>query len=74
MKLLAAEKPLPRQVHPTRQQAEEGYRREATAGISLTDPTRNFRDSSHKPEVLYALTPVRDDVRFPAGGGHPRVS
>jgi len=57
MKLLAAEKPLSLQVHPTRQQAEEGYRREATAGISPTDPTRNYRDSSHKPEMLYALTP-----------------
>lgn len=57
MKLLAADKPLSLQVHPTREQAEEGYRREEAAGLAPTDPTRNYRDSAHKPEMLYALTP-----------------
>jgi len=56
MKLLAAGQPLSLQVHPTREQAEEGYRREDAAGIPLTDPTRNYRDDAHKPEMLYALT------------------
>ena len=56
MKLLAAGQPLSLQVHPTRGQAEEGYRREEAAGIRLNDPTRNYRDSEHKPEMLYALT------------------
>jgi mannose-6-phosphate isomerase len=57
MKLLAVDKPLSLQVHPTREQAEEGYRREDEAGLSLTDPSRDYRDRAHKPEVLYALTP-----------------
>lgn len=57
MKLLAAGQPLSLQVHPTREQAEEGYRREDAAGIPLNDPTRNYRDRQHKPEMLYALTP-----------------
>ena len=57
MKFLAADTPLSLQVHPTLEQAEEGYRREAAAGIKPTDPTRNYRDSAHKPEMLYALTP-----------------
>jgi mannose-6-phosphate isomerase len=57
MKLLAADKPLSLQVHPTREQAEEGYRREDEAGIPLTDPSRNYRDSAHKPELLFALAP-----------------
>lgn len=57
MKLLAAGQPLSLKVHPTREQAERGYDREDAAGIPLSDPTRNFRDRSHKPEMLYALTP-----------------
>lgn len=57
LKFLAAGQPLSLQVHPTREQAEEGYRREDAAGIPLGDPTRNYRDRAHKPEMLYALTP-----------------
>lgn len=56
MKLLAAAEPLSLQVHPTRAQAHEGFQRENAAGIALTDPTRNYRDDGHKPEMLYALT------------------
>jgi mannose-6-phosphate isomerase len=56
MKLLAVDKPLSLQVHPTREQAEEGYCREDEAGLSLTDLSRDYRDRAHKPEVLYALT------------------
>jgi mannose-6-phosphate isomerase len=57
IKLLAVDKALSLQVHPTRQQAEEGYRREHETGLPPTDPSRNYRDSAHKPELLYALTP-----------------
>lgn len=56
MKFLAAANPLSLQVHPTRAQAQEGYLRENAAGIMATDPTRNYRDKGHKPEMLYALT------------------
>ncbi|MBK5248054.1 MAG: hypothetical protein JJE50_01270 [Actinomycetales bacterium] len=48
MKLLAAGQPLSLQVHPTGEQAEEGYRREVAVGIPLNDPTRNYRDSQHR--------------------------
>lgn len=57
MKLLAVDRPLSLQIHPTREQAAEGYRREDEAGLSPTDPSRNYRDSAHKPELLFALTP-----------------
>jgi mannose-6-phosphate isomerase len=57
LKFLAAGQPLSLQVHPTREQAEEGYEREDAAGIPLGDPRRNYRDRAHKPEMLYALTP-----------------
>lgn len=57
MKLLAVDKPLSLQIHPTREQAEEGYRRESEAGPPPTDPSRNYRDSAHKPGLLFALTP-----------------
>lgn len=56
VKFLAAGQPLSLQVHPTRAQAEEGYLREDAAGIPVNDPTRNYRDREHKPEMLYALS------------------
>ncbi len=57
LKLLAADRPLSLQVHPTREQAAAGFRAEDAAGIAPDDPSRNYRDSEHKPEMLYALTP-----------------
>lgn len=56
LKILAAEKSLSIQVHPDRKQATEGYQREETAGIPLSAPERNYRDCSHKPECICALT------------------
>jgi mannose-6-phosphate isomerase len=56
LKLLAAGTPLSLQVHPSPGQAADGYRREGAAGLAPTDPNRNYRDRSHKPEMLYALT------------------
>lgn len=57
MKLLAADSPLSLQVHPTRADAEDGFRREELAQVALDDPSRCYRDRSHKPEMLYALGP-----------------
>lgn len=57
MKVLAASQALSIQVHPTREQAEEGYAREDAAGIPRDAPDRNYRDANHKPELLCALTP-----------------
>ncbi|OKL53261.1 mannose-6-phosphate isomerase, class I [Bowdeniella nasicola] len=56
MKLIAPAKPLSLQVHPNLTQAREGFKREEAAGIALDDPTRNYRDPNHKPELVIALT------------------
>jgi mannose-6-phosphate isomerase len=55
VKVLAADEPLSLQAHPSAEQAAEGYLREEQLGIPLTSPVRNYRDTSHKPELLVAL-------------------
>ncbi|WP_428342014.1 mannose-6-phosphate isomerase, class I [Mycobacterium sp.] len=55
VKVLAADEPLSLQAHPSAAQAAEGYRREERLGIPLNSPVRNYRDASHKPELLVAL-------------------
>lgn len=57
LKVLAAERPLSLQAHPTRAQAEEGFDREEARGVPLTAPHRCYRDRNHKPELVCALTP-----------------
>ncbi|MFL7048612.1 mannose-6-phosphate isomerase, class I [Vibrio cyclitrophicus] len=56
LKILAADKALSIQVHPSKKQAEEGYSKEEQAGIPLTAGNRNYKDSNHKPELVYAIT------------------
>ncbi len=58
-KILAAAAPLSIQAHPDEDQARKGFARENRQGIPLDAPHRNYRDSSHKPEILCALTPFR---------------
>lgn len=55
-KILAAERPLSIQAHPSQAQAAEGFARENELGIALDDPQRNYRDASHKPELICALS------------------
>jgi mannose-6-phosphate isomerase len=55
LKVLAADEPLSLQAHPSATQAAEGYRREQRLGIPINSPVRNYRDASHKPELLVAL-------------------
>src|SRR5262249_56101593 len=43
------------QAHPRAEQAIEGYLREEKLGIPVSSPVRNYRDTSHKPELLVAL-------------------
>lgn len=57
LKVLAADEPLSLQAHPSATQAVEGYLREEKLGIPVSSPVRNYRDTSHKPEVLVALQP-----------------
>lgn len=55
-KVLSAEQALSVQVHPSKAQAEEGFAAENAQGKALADPTRNYKDDNHKPELLVALT------------------
>ncbi|ORV10120.1 mannose-6-phosphate isomerase, class I [Mycobacterium celatum] len=57
VKVLAADEPLSLQAHPSAEQAAEGYLREERLGIPINSPIRNYRDKSHKPELLVALHP-----------------
>ncbi len=59
MKVLAAERPLSIQAHPSKLQAEKGFARENRLGLALDSPLRNYRDDNHKPELICALTPFR---------------
>jgi mannose-6-phosphate isomerase len=55
LKVLAAAKPLSLQAHPSRKQAEEGFRREEEAGIPIDAGHRLYKDDWPKPEMLCAL-------------------
>ncbi len=57
VKVLAADEPLSLQAHPSSAQAVEGFARENRAGIPVSSPVRNYRDPSHKPELIVALEP-----------------
>ena len=59
VKILSAERALSIQVHPNPQQAKDGFHFEQAQGIAVDDPKRNYKDSSHKPEALIALTPFQ---------------
>jgi mannose-6-phosphate isomerase len=56
MKVLAADRALSIQVHPTLDQARDGFARDEAAGILEDAPERNYKDPNHKPELLCALT------------------
>jgi mannose-6-phosphate isomerase len=56
LKVLAVEKALSIQVHPSREQAEAGYRAENDRGLAPGDRSRNYVDDWPKPEILCALT------------------
>jgi len=56
-KILAAAEPLSIQAHPDSRRAREGFAEDEAAGIPIDAPNRRYRDRSHKPELLVALTP-----------------
>jgi mannose-6-phosphate isomerase len=56
LKVLAAEKALSIQVHPTLEQAKAGFADEERRGVSQSSPERNYSDANHKPELACALT------------------
>ncbi|OEJ32235.1 mannose-6-phosphate isomerase, class I [Streptomyces subrutilus] len=57
LKVLAAGAPLSLQVHPDLAQAKAGFEDEERRGIPIDAAHRNYKDPSHKPEMLCALTP-----------------
>ncbi len=67
-KVLAASRALSIQAHPDSRQAREGFERENALGVPLQAPERNYRDPSHKPEIICALSPFWGMCGFrPAG-------
>ena len=56
-KFLAAIQPLSIQAHPNSIQAKVGFKKENDDGIAFDAPYRNYRDGSHKPECICAITP-----------------
>lgn len=56
LKILAIEAPLSIQVHPSVEQAAEGWDREESQGIARDAPERSYKDRGAKPETVIALT------------------
>tara|TARA_R110002049_G_scaffold309212_1_gene518681 strand:- start:4098 stop:5321 length:1224 start_codon:yes stop_codon:yes gene_type:complete len=44
------------QVHPTKKEAEKGFKYENEQGIPLKAANRNYKDDNHKPEIMVALS------------------
>src|ERR1035438_4838147 len=57
LKVLAAEKALSIQVHPSRAQAQAGFGAEHKQGLAPDAPARNYTDDWPTPELLCALAP-----------------
>lgn len=55
-KVLDVKQMLSIQVHPTKEEAEKGFKAENEAGIPLTASNRNYKDDNHKPEIMVALS------------------
>ncbi|MEV0621887.1 mannose-6-phosphate isomerase, class I [Nonomuraea sp. NPDC050404] len=66
LKVLAIERPLSLQVHPTTEQAQAGYAEENARAIPLDDYARTYKDASHKPEMVCAITPFHGLCGFRA--------
>lgn len=58
LKVLAIDKPLSLQVHPSGEQARAGYQAELPLHDRIPREQWNYKDDRQKAEVLYALTPV----------------
>ncbi len=56
LKVLDVKEMLSIQVHPSLEQAKEGFQRENELGIPLGASHRNYKDQNHKPEMMVALS------------------
>ncbi|EFA22700.1 type I phosphomannose isomerase catalytic subunit [Bifidobacterium gallicum] len=63
-KIISANEPLSLQVHPVDFEARAGFNEENAKGIALTDPTRSFKDTNAKNEMVVALEPFEAVVGF----------
>lgn len=54
-KVLDVHQMLSIQVHPSKIEAQKGFKKENELGIPLTAPNRNYKDDNHKPEIMVAL-------------------
>lgn len=57
LKVLAAAAPLSLQAHPDDATAARRFAEEEAAGVPIDAPQRLYKDTSHKPELLFALEP-----------------
>jgi mannose-6-phosphate isomerase len=58
LKVLAIDRPLSIQCHPSATQAKEGWMHEEAIRARLPKDLWNYKDPNRKAEVIYALTPV----------------
>lgn len=58
LKILAIERPLSLQAHPSADQAAQGFQAEQERGVPIDAPQRTYRDGWPKPELLCALSEV----------------
>lgn len=56
-KVLAVERPLSLQAHPSLEQARAGFALENARGVPLHAPSRAYSDPNRKPELVCALSP-----------------
>lgn len=56
LKIIAPARALSLQVHPHLRRARQRFAEEEADGIPLDSPLRNYRDTNHKPEMVFALT------------------
>jgi len=56
LKILAADRPLSLQAHPTPARALAGFDLEDASDVPVGAGNRNYRDPFHKPELIYALS------------------
>jgi mannose-6-phosphate isomerase len=64
MKFLAPGQAVSLQVHPTPENAVAGFNREEAAGIPIDAFHRSFKDTNHKPEMVFAITDFEGLVGF----------
>ncbi|HZJ88438.1 MAG TPA: mannose-6-phosphate isomerase, class I [Sphaerochaeta sp.] len=58
LKVLAIDQPLSLQVHPSEEQAQQGWKREKSVRKRLDKAFWNYKDPYGKPEMAYVLTPT----------------